>query len=1319
MGMGVSIGSGASLPQPPSTGMTLTMRETFSTLGTLNSGNLDQFSSMSGNMYARPAGPRVGPASAASWANGGWSGRVSVQDIGSTIVYGAYDFHTSAPTQTCGTWGAWFRFAGSNGSTSPMRCLELYDTGPTLVLSAAVQLTSSGASTLTFTGQDTYGTGSQTIGNLNQWIWVQLVWNVPGSGTKTFSIYVQPLGGTYTLVGTGTTASAITAMGSCRVTTHQTSSWWGAVGDPSLYAVDTLAHAAVYPNDITTPAEGTNNWFVDPVNGNDSNSGYSSSSAWQTFAKAATEVANGTALGSYLLWSDQTNTQQTAASITTKALGDTLWGKIKSGTVTPRGDQLNFINGTTYVLPAANAGLTSLISMPPGGSIFIAPGSNVAATLVLTGAVWTRPNAGTYPNVWQYTGTNLEDSITVENGIMLTPVAAANLAAAEPTLNTTAGSCYADAAGVYIHTLAGGNPNSDGLARYCGVRVSAAGAGTVGSIFQITDGQAFGGGTISAGPCCWMPTGNVGTDTAQYLIFSGDSVAVLSNLTLDGGTKHSVAQLSIGATGFFARWNITFKNGNTVGGDWSTDVPFCGLASGSATLFCIWDTCTTTPGAAFFNPGSAPSDDQTKVFQLMHSGGTASNICCGFEYVNCNLVGVTSPFLIANNSTVYSNSTMGALGISGTVGVTATQCTFNCPIVTSGVGASFTATNCIFVDKLGLNWGGVVGGGEGQASGTYVFNSCTIDLSTFAFGVNGNALYGAKAGGISSTQTYNNCAIIANASATLACIWNGNGRTDNVGTFAFNNCAVLGYTNPLLLINYYNGNTTANYAYTDMTAAGYVRSSVNSASVGLNSASNYAVQAGSPVIDIAAVQANAADYTGTIFAVRSDAGARDSNAFFSPQKSSPSIYYRTDLSVLSTDGAVSVAAGSSQFISGALGTPLPTTGCGFSMWIKPTGTQGNGSVPLALFTGVSNLSLYLSFNATNQLFIGQNTGTVITTASASTACPSGTWTHVAVGVSGTTASLYINGAFVTSGTLGAFSGGTSVLANLFLGAAGTAFGGYITGAIASVGLYNAASTAGQITSLYAAGAGVNYHNLPPSAAANLYEWWDLFAQGGTSRVGRILSTALAETNGPCPLVAGVASSLPFYAGDPTTSIGDLSLNADNATQAIAPDRSQYQLSVVNSLPALKFIGSPVLYNYGSSVNLGTVHTITHVLYNWSAGIVLGGAAGSNSLYYNSGTLQYSAGAGNSVSVSFTPSASTAYIISVVRNGTSVSFYVNGAQQGTTQTLASNTALTLSTIGGNSGGGFNFIGDLLTAVAYPSVVSWSSLHTYFDSIYSIY
>src|ERR1017187_8132327 len=116
------------------------------------------------------------------------------------------------------------------------------------------------------------------------------------------------------------------------------------------------------------------------------------------------------------------------------------------------------------------------------------------------------------------------------------------------------------------------------------------------------------------------------------------------------------------------------------------------------------------------------------------------------------------------------------------------------------------------------------------------------------------------------------------------------------------------------------------------------------------------------------------------------------------------------------------------------------------------------------------------------------------------------------------------------------------------------------------------------------------------------------------------------------------------------------------------------------------------------INFGTVNTVSLWMdyRNAGAAIAVGGYSNSYALYISgpSGTdnlYYYTGGTYRGVTNTGGFTAGTLYYITVVRSGTSVSFYKNGIQLGTTQTLGDNYAETLNTFGNYYVGGYTYNG----------------------------
>lgn len=170
----------------------------------------------------------------------------------------------------------------------------------------------------------------------------------------------------------------------------------------------------------------------------------------------------------------------------------------------------------------------------------------------------------------------------------------------------------------------------------------------------------------------------------------------------------------------------------------------------------------------------------------------------------------------------------------------------------------------------------------------------------------------------------------------------------------------------------------------------------------------------------------------------------------------------------------------------------------------------------------------------------------------------------------------------------------------------------------------------------------------------------------------------------------------------------------------------YRTSVLNSRAVVEVTGDNAPF---TSASLGTAHTVFLVvrpIAGFSDGVFLGGdALGKYTPYVDSTDVYYRAQAGDGfVSVAHGGLATnTGYLITIVRSGTSVSFYKNASQIGTTQTLSANTALTLVQLSGLAGSTLNLQNVQIAEVfAYDSALSTANrqaMETYVNGRFALF
>lgn len=171
---------------------------------------------------------------------------------------------------------------------------------------------------------------------------------------------------------------------------------------------------------------------------------------------------------------------------------------------------------------------------------------------------------------------------------------------------------------------------------------------------------------------------------------------------------------------------------------------------------------------------------------------------------------------------------------------------------------------------------------------------------------------------------------------------------------------------------------------------------------------------------------------------------------------------------------------------------------------------------------------------------------------------------------------------------------------------------------------------------------------------------------------------------------------------------------------------KYRASVINSKPAVEFVGDHLTF---SSTNLGTsqsVFLVIRPLSGFSDGVFLGGNATGKYAPYIDGTDVYYRPqlADSFVSVAHGGlTTNTGYLIEIVRNGLSVSFYKNAVQIGTTQTLSANTALDVVEISGLAGGVLDLqnmqIAELFVYSTALSTSDRQAMETYVNNRYALF
>jgi hypothetical protein len=155
---------------------------------------------------------------------------------------------------------------------------------------------------------------------------------------------------------------------------------------------------------------------------------------------------------------------------------------------------------------------------------------------------------------------------------------------------------------------------------------------------------------------------------------------------------------------------------------------------------------------------------------------------------------------------------------------------------------------------------------------------------------------------------------------------------------------------------------------------------------------------------------------------------------------------------------------------------------------------------------------------------------------------------------------------------------------------------------------------------------------------------------------------------------------------------------------------------------MSFDGTNDRATFTGGVNLGTSHTVSVMFKPNDAGMnaVIFGDIGFNNtgyaFYVNGNTAYYAAG-DTFQSISFTNSTNWMYL-TVVRNGTSLTFYKNETSLGST-TLSLDSILKVSSLGGYAAGDYPYTGAIAIATCYTRALSASEVLQNFNSVRSRY
>jgi hypothetical protein len=613
------------VPLRLATGQTLIVREEFSGGGSLDAAFPGSFDVVTG-VWAKRA---VGPAYAGGQAHG-WSAAVP-QDVASpdsvTPTHTALWDSTRIPFATAARMVCGWSRIGRCGPNLAAMVVVANNVGgtPHLTGSPMIYVQHTSASTFTLTAE---GGGSRAV-PYHTWFYWAAVYENQAGGTVRWKVYVYVPGVDAAPVqmstfGPASLGALLGGGGLVLTKNYGVHDWYGRVGAVSCYALASFADGARLPTDYHPPVDEPRTWYVDPRYGNNANTGLAGS-PWRTWGKLKEEVEGYGVLpakgGKGVVRAD-TGAEVTAAGLTTEAavreVGEA-GGLYDAGTLEYRGDTV-YLTGFLQV--------TSFLQMSypaPTPGVRIAGDAFIHCNVPVVG-LFTQPDAGTYPNLWQVPAGHATKGSRLweDNKIFALAAVTAVTATGQAAVNGNPGSFWteADGSALYFRPLTGTDPNANG----CEYTVSKMFLPVVGydasPVLTLGDNEVRGELTFFGGALIDPTTG---MSSAQYQIsmdegyvqaVSGESDGAF--LTVRMGGKHQIGRVGNGASGLAVRRWVSYECLANVTG--TQDVDYTGAAgAGTISSFYLYNR---EREAVAVDKTAGGDDSVAHTFYITH---TASN----------------------------------------------------------------------------------------------------------------------------------------------------------------------------------------------------------------------------------------------------------------------------------------------------------------------------------------------------------------------------------------------------------------------------------------------------------------------------------------------------------------------------------------------------------------------------------------------------------------------------------------------------------------------------------------------------------------------
>lgn len=479
--------------------------------------------------------------------------------------------------------------------------------------------------------------------------------------------------------------------------------------------------------------------------------------------------------------------------------------------------------------------------------------ADLRAYKILSNAVFTQPNAATYPNVWSTTDTQARSVLWERGGvnaydlIWYTHPLGASFAAVASTLNTTPGSFWTDGTTMYFRPLTGNDPVGDGK-EYVRSRVfpsvlgDEAGGHAVELFTTGTVRNLMIGGTAIAGAAL----GSDLVDGAYCLkVINGSGSTVLKDLYLYNGGKHNLGLINGTSGNTVLTEDVQVEQCSPYATAQTIIVSYANASSANITHTYRRITCNKNSGLVGSMAGTVNSNFPT-------------------FYTHNADIGDPTPF---NQITIEDCSWLGqhiGQGVSITNGLIINRVQFGFGIVMNAIcdrirldaglvvpqaaTDSVVVTNSVYVSTVQPNSSKA----QFRAMGTMRYENCTFDTT---LAPTGSAVFW-RFGTLN--LTYKNNIHIANVSGSGNCGALIDGRNTDTLVFTRNNYYLA--SGKRLSLTYNDGATTSNRTFAQWQALGFDAGSIETNPL-LNA--DYTPTASSPAIGLA-VTSLTSDYIGDI-----------------------------------------------------------------------------------------------------------------------------------------------------------------------------------------------------------------------------------------------------------------------------------------------------------------------------------------------------------------------------------------------------------------------------------------------------------------------